>query len=189
MKKDVTLFSLRYALIVLFIGTTSLSFSQTYTDDEEIEQTVDVEVNSSDTDIEENNATVVFDALGIDNSPNPLNGTLQGSKVFLQQIGDLNNANVSVIANSSDISIVQNGNLNNTFLDYQVRTVITDIIQNGDGNVLSDFVNNPLEDISLNIEQQGNYLSFERFGSNELTKSLKFIQTEASPSIIVRSFN
>jgi len=137
----------------------------------------------------EGNATTIFNALGIDNIPNPLNENLIGSQVFLQQIGDFNDVNISVSAAASDISVVQNGNLNNTFLNYQVQTVITDIIQNGDGNVLSDFVIDPQENISLEVQQQGNFLTFERFGSNELTKSLRFIQTEASPSIIVRSFN
>ncbi len=181
------IFSLnKFALMSLLCFSMQMSIAQTF-DDEEDKNSVEIEI---DNDIDQENATVIFDALGINNTPNPLNQTIVvGNSVFLQQIGDLNNANVIVSANSSDISIIQNGNLNNAFLEYQVGTVITDIIQNGDGNVLSDIVNNPQQDVSLNIQQQGNYLTFERFGANELTKSLQFIQTEASPSIIVRSFN
>lgn len=170
---------------LLFIMGVSLStIAQTFE-----EENTTVTESGLENQVLEENVTAILNGIGINTAPNPANSTLTGSSVFLQQIGDFNNADISVRANASDIQVVQNGNDNTTFLEYQVNTVITNVLQNGDGNILSDFVENPNQDISLDVQQQGNYLIFERFGSNELTKSLKFIQTEASPSIIVRSFN
>lgn len=167
-------------LIGASIGVTAQTFEE--------ENTTVVEA-SLENQVSEENVTAILNGIGINTAPNPANTTLTGSSVFLQQIGDFNNAEISVRANASEIQVLQNGDANTTFLDYQVNTVITNVIQNGDGNVLTDFVTDPSQDISLDIQQQGNYLTFERFGSNELTRSLRFIQTEASPSIIVRSFN
>ena len=44
-------------------------------------------------------------------------------------------------------------------------------------------------EISLNLIQNGDNLKFDKFGSNSITKNIKFTQTEASPTIIIRSFN
>lgn len=181
-----TLYTQSLKLFFLFLlGTAFSGIAQTFEEEEDttmIEADLDGQVSGE-------NATAVLNGIGISTAPNPANASLTGSSVFLQQIGDFNNAAIAVRANASDIQVVQNGNENNTFLDYQVNTVITNVLQNGDGNILSDFVTDPAQDISLDVEQQGNYLTFERFGSNELTRSLKFTQTEASPTIIVRSFN
>lgn len=130
----------------------------------------------------------VFRSLGIDNSPNPRNAQISGNTVFLQQIGDFNRAAVVAITDASEIKIAQNGDENFTFLGYRTRTAVTDILQNGISNDIIDFVYNPGADISLDLVQDGNDLYFERFGSNSITESLKFRQTEASPTVIIRSF-
>ena len=65
---------------------------------------------------------------------------------------------------------------------------MADLTQNGDNNLIKDYVYDSSEDIYLNLQQDGDNLTFDKFGSNELTKSLQFRQTEASPKIIIRSF-
>ncbi len=175
----------KFFLILLLFFSITVCTSQNYSEDENNDN-IEAELEDNNLPI---NVPIVFNLLGIDNTTNSISDNINGNSVFLQQIGDFNNVNVAVIANSSDIGIVQNGNANNTFLDYQVNTVFTDILQNGNDNNIIDFVTNPQEDISLELQQQGNYLSFERYGSNNLTRSLKFTQTEASPTIIIRSFN
>lgn len=124
--------------------------------------------------------------LGIFNTPNPKNSTIEGNAVSLRQIGDYNTANIRTNTNASEINLLQNGNSNNTQLDYTANTAVADLVQNGDYNQIKDFVNNPDVDISLDLVQNGNNLTFERNGVNELTKSIKFRQS--TPTIIVRSF-
>jgi len=171
-----------YCIVFLFCTTLS-SIAQTYAEDEN-QITIDV------TSEEDAQIPVLFQSLGIDNSINPQN-TLIGeeSQVFLRQIGDLNIATINVRASQSDIILLQSGNGNDVLLDYNVNTVFTDIMQNGDDNNILDFITNPTENVSLDLRQNGNNLNFERIGSNSLTRSLRFVQTQASPSWIIRSFN
>ncbi|MDN3724622.1 hypothetical protein QRD02_09520 [Aequorivita sp. SDUM287046] len=130
----------------------------------------------------------VLSNFGIFATPNPKNATVQGNSVFVRQIGDFNTASVQTKTNASEINLLQNGNSNHTQLDYTANTAIADLVQNGDYNQITDFVNDPNADISLDLVQEGSNLNFERNGVNELTKSIKFKQTEASPTIIVRSY-
>jgi hypothetical protein len=126
--------------------------------------------------------------LGVFSAPNPRNATVDGNSVFVRQIGDFNTASIQTTTNASEINLLQNGDSNDAQLDYVANTAIADLIQNGNNNRIKDYVNAPNEDISLDLIQSGDNLNFERNGANELTKSLKFKQTEASPTIIVRSY-
>ena len=144
---------------------------------------------------EENNTLIqeitpqVFAALGIDNSTNPENASLQGNSVFIRQVGEFNKTNLKIATNASDINLVQNGDDNLISLEYTVNTAIANLQQNGNGHIVRDFVLDQNADISLDLEQNGSGFYFERYGSNSITESLKFKQTEASPVIIIRSFN
>lgn len=127
--------------------------------------------------------------LGFDLSPNPINQTLVGNKVFLTQIGEGNLLAVATQTNASEINLKQNGNKNVADLQYRAKTAYTDIEQNGNRNTVFDFVNRPQLDVSLELQQNGNGLNFQRLGANNLTKSLKFKQGEGTPTLIVRSVN
>ncbi|WP_298325616.1 hypothetical protein [uncultured Dokdonia sp.] len=124
---------------------------------------------------------------GIGTAKNTRNATIQGNSVFITQIGDFNAALLNVKSRASEVNIEQNGDFNFTGLNYNVETVITDIKQEGNRNVVFDIVQDRTANISLDLEQQGNNLNFQRLGSNSLTESLQFIQTAASPSLIIRS--
>lgn len=131
-----------------------------------------------------------IDALGILNSgktENELN-QIQGSSIKLQQVGEFNQATVLAKTSASDITLNQNGDFNKAGLFYNAKTAFADLKQLGDVNTILDIALDPSENISLELIQQGDGLYFERFGVNELTKSMKFRQTKASPTIIVRSF-
>jgi len=119
----------------------------------------------------------------VNNAPN-----IQGSSVFLKQIGQSNITKVRVLSQATDINVLQNGNDNDVNLTYDVNTVSTKLQQNGNNNYVIDNVVNPNQDVSLQLKQNGNNLNFERFGSNELSKNIKFNQTSASPTVIIRSF-
>lgn len=140
--------------------------------------------------IQVTNATpMLFQTLGINNEANPRSATLTGNNLFLQQAGSLNRANIATVTEASDIRVDQNGDRNTVTLAYRTRTAITDIKQLGDDNTIVDFVNRPGTDASIDLQQTGNGLRFERQGTNSITESLKFRQTEAAPTIIIRSFN
>lgn len=129
-----------------------------------------------------------FSIFGANNQVNSRNSTIEGNSVFLTQIGSFNQVNINTQTQASEINITQNGASNYADLDYNVNTAFTNLVQNGNNNTIIDYVLNPQEDISLELTQEGDNITFERFGVNSITKSLKFIQTEASPTIIVRSF-
>lgn len=108
--------------------------------------------------------------------------------VFIQQIGTSNVVLSTIIAESSDIKIIQKGDQNLVEINESAREIEKSIIQTGNNNSVTDFSFNP--DISTNLEliQEGNNLIFERFGSNELSKNLKFKMSGDARTIIVRSF-
>lgn len=174
---------LKYRICVLLIalGMIPVVSAQTYQDDQE-------EIDGNGIVLQGENLTPTMLAnLGLFNTPNPKNATIEGNAVQLRQIGDYNIANIRTRTNASEINLLQNGDSNKTEIDYTANTAVADLVQNGSYNQIRDYVNNPDADISLDLIQNGNGLNFERDGVNELTKSLKFRQTEASPTIVVRS--
>lgn len=154
----------------------SLSFSQSYSDEEDTRTALNTPPQNVNKD------------LLIDTTPNPRLKTLEGNSVFVKQIGEYNQVKVVAQTNSSEINLLQKGDNNAVNLDYNLNAVITDVVQDGDYNTVKDYVYGKNKDVSLELQQEGNDLYFERFGSNGISKSLKFKQTEASPAIIVRSF-
>jgi len=114
---------------------------------------------------------------------------IENNNLFLKQIGDFNSAEINTITENSEIEITQNGNYNSTNLDYLADTAIAKLLQDGNNNQIRDYVNDANANISLELEQKGNDKIFERNGVNVLTQSLKFTQTDATPSIIIRSYN
>ncbi|MBQ4820511.1 hypothetical protein [Aquimarina sp. MMG016] len=110
------------------------------------------------------------------------------NSVFIQQIGADNTIVSNIVAKTSDIKLFQNGNSNTIEIDESSKEINKLITQNGNNNSVIDFSFNP--DISTNLEliQNGDNLTFERFGSNELSKNLKFNMSGNARTIIIRSF-
>lgn len=167
-----------FFVIALCFFVTQLSSGQTYSSEEESNNET---ITLNGTTVSESLFNSFFDT-------NRASSPVQGSGVFLTQIGEDNQARVQVSAQASDINILQKGDDNFANLEYKVNTVISNVSQNGNSNSIKDYVYNVENDISLQLQQEGDNLYFERFGTNELTKSLQFRQTEASPIIIIRSF-
>tara|TARA_B100002049_G_C15902998_1_gene300731 strand:+ start:51 stop:557 length:507 start_codon:yes stop_codon:yes gene_type:complete len=112
----------------------------------------------------------------------------KNNQVYLTQIGELNTININSQTNSSDIMVSQNGNNNDLNFKYIADHAMANVIQNGSNNQVVDYVNLPGETINLNLTQDGSNLSFDKYGSNTLTESLRFKQTGFSKTLIVRSF-
>ncbi|SRX76156.1 hypothetical protein [Aequorivita antarctica] len=162
--------------VLAFFLFTNVALSQTYGADDKNPIVLEGE----------NITPLMLANLGIISSPNPKNALIQGNSVSVQQIGEYNTTDIRTNTNASEINLLQNGNSNDTKLEYTANTAVADLVQNGNNNRIVDFVNNPNADISLDLEQNGNNY-FERDGVNEITKSLKFRQTEGSPDLIIRS--
>ena len=173
--------SIKYYIvsIIILLFCAPIGFAQTFNESESNEETI----TKTDQDISRS----IFSNIGIGTGANPRNFEISGNSVFLTQIGEFNTASIITETNASEIKVSQYGDENNVELTYVANTAIADLSQNGDFNVIKDFVIDENEDISLDLSQDGDGLTFLREGANSLTKSLKFRQTEASPIIIIRS--
>ncbi|MBQ0768985.1 MAG: hypothetical protein KBT58_06810 [Bizionia sp.] len=168
-----------FFVFVLFLMV-QVGWCQTYSED----------TTNSQTNTELNGQQVSQSAFNsfFDTTPNEQLTSVTGNSVFLTQVASNNTAIVKVASRASDINILQNGSDNSVGLFYKVDAVIADVEQNGNRNVILDYVIDPNAKVSLDIKQNGDNLTFDKFGSNNMTKNIKFTQTEASPTIIVRSF-
>lgn len=162
----------------------SLVYSQTFENDPETEEVTGEEIIINS----ENVSPQILSNLGFDTSFSPPTEAIIGNQVFIRQIGSFNEASVIAATENSDIIVNQDGNSNEIDLRYNAQNVFARVNQQGDFNFVSDFVVDGQSSPALDLTQEGNNLSFERFGVNNLTNSLRFNQTEASPAIIVRSY-
>ncbi|WP_442846412.1 hypothetical protein [Leeuwenhoekiella sp. H156] len=176
---------MKYSLPILLVCISSLlisktGFAQTYKDERtDAKKVQDKEISNP----------ALLMALGVDFNPNVAFQNIKGNSVFLTQIGEYNKVQIATRTENSEINLTQEGNFNSALLNYTARTAFADLVQNGDYNAIEDRVYKPGETISLELTQNGDYLNFKRENVNQLTKSMKFTQTNASPSLIIRSFN
>lgn len=185
LSKTKSTFSLKYVLLLsLCYLYTQYSTAQTYANEPASEEVTGEEIIIDNTNVN----TDLLNSLGFETDFAPEPSTIVGNLVSVQQIGDFNNVNVTAITQSSDISITQNGNRNEVDLVYNSQSVFALLNQQGNSNQIIDFVSDPAANPALDLTQQGNNLTFERYGVNNLTNSLRFTQTEASPVIVVRSY-
>ncbi len=184
MKKYGVISNVRLQISVICLLFFSITFSQTYENEPETDN-----VNGEEIVIDSDNVSPeVLSNLGFDTSFAPNPEEIVGNLVTIQQIGDFNRANIFTATQSSDINITQEGNSNEVDLSYTALSVFTQLNQQGNFNFVTDFVADENATPALDLTQDGNNLSFERYGVNSLTNSLRFTQTEASPTIIVRSY-
>jgi len=112
-----------------------------------------------------------------------------GSTVFINQVGEGNIVNAQLRASQSANSVFQQtGDFNTINSTLTARNIENNIIQKGSNNQVFDYINTPNKDVSLNLNQQGNDLNFERFGSNAIGDKLQFNMTGSFKTIIVRNF-
>lgn len=112
-----------------------------------------------------------------------------GSSVFINQIGQNNDAQISVKATNSFINLLQNGLSNTTLIDVTAFEVNQNITQNGDDNRLYNFSNNPSALQNMEVLQNGNNQDITVFGSNSLSENIKITMQGNDRSLIVRNFN
>ncbi|SKB65537.1 hypothetical protein SAMN05660776_2314 [Salegentibacter holothuriorum] len=110
------------------------------------------------------------------------------NEIFINQIGDRNQVSTTVRVQENKSVYIQTGNYNNIYSNVNAKTLTSSIIQDGDRNKVFSFVNRPAEEVSLELNQQGNNHHFEQFGSNSIGNKMKFQMNGESRSLIVRNF-
>ncbi|MEX0996501.1 MAG: hypothetical protein WDZ45_05605 [Flavobacteriaceae bacterium] len=117
------------------------------------------------------------------------NQVTEGSSVFINQVGENNDAQVSVNATNSFVNLLQNGFSNLTLLDLTALDITQNITQNGENNRLYNFSNNPSAIQNMEIIQSGINQDITIFGSNSLSENIKINMQGNDRSLIVRNFN
>lgn len=166
-------------VVMLLCFSLQLSWSQTYSSESSEASTT---VNGQE--FSQSQFASFFDT-----TPNTRLEVIQSNSLVIEQVGSNNNVSAKVATRASDINVYQNGLNNNIGLTYKVDAVVATLEQNGNENTILDYVIDPTAKVSLELQQNGNNLTFDKFGTNNITKNIKFNQTEASPTIIIRSFN
>ncbi|SKB42318.1 hypothetical protein SAMN05660903_00637 [Salegentibacter salinarum] len=115
--------------------------------------------------------------------------SLNENNVFIRQVGEGNNVTANISANNTAVSYTQEGNFNHIGVDVNVEDYQSTINQNGNNNNFFDQMYNSDTGASMELNQTGDNLHFERFGSNSIGDKLQFNMTGESRSIIVRNFN
>lgn len=117
------------------------------------------------------------------------NPQILSNSSMIQQIGVDNVINNSTISNNSQFQYIQNGNNNLINSVNTIDNVNETVIQNGNNNRLINFSFGSVNEANLNVIQNGNNLTFEKFGTNELSNNLQFNIQGSARTITVRSFN
>jgi len=115
-----------------------------------------------------------------------MNGVNAG--VFIAQIGNNNDINVTSTAVNNAIDIQQNGTGNNTFLSVDAQTVVETVRQNGDNNSFLDF-GSTARIHNLEVVQSGSNQNLVFHGGNSISERMNIRMSGDSQSVIVRNFN
>lgn len=107
---------------------------------------------------------------------------------IIQQIGKQNKAISNSKSDASSINFLQIGNNNFIESTHSILNTTERIIQNGNDNDVINFSFGNVNTSSLNLLQNGNNLSFEKFGTNSLTDKISVKVTGNNQTVIIRSF-
>lgn len=113
---------------------------------------------------------------------------LPSNQVFIDQVGRQNSANVQVTARETNVQYNQSGIGNSIDVSVNLQTYNSVVNQSGNYNQVFDQMWDSEANASLQLNQQGENLHFERFGTNSIGNKLEFNMTGNARSIIVRNF-
>lgn len=112
-----------------------------------------------------------------------------GNSVFINQIGDNNDAQIEVKALNSLVNIFQSGISNLTLVDVTALETTQNITQNGEENRFYNFSNNPSALQNMEVIQNGINQDITVFGENSLSENMKINMQGSDRSLIIRNFN
>ncbi len=111
----------------------------------------------------------------------------QDNYIFINQVGENNEANVNIVSNSSDINILQNGIDNSVFLKIKAEFIKENIVQKGDNHNFVDFSSSS-NIHNLELVQNGNSQNLIFYGGNSISEDLKITMGGENQSLIIRNF-
>ena len=115
---------------------------------------------------------------------NAVNTATQNA-VFIQQIGDNNQARTTINSSNSNVNLNQNGSDNFIFLDKTANQINQFVLQQGSNNNVIDFNLSTNSSINSNFTQTGNNLNIVNIGANSISKDLTINQSGNSGSVII----
>lgn len=115
---------------------------------------------------------------------NAVNTTAQNA-VFIQQIGDNNQARTTINSSNSNVNLNQNGSDNFIFLDKTANQINQFVLQQGSNNNVIDFNLSTNSSINSNFTQTGNNLNIINIGANSISKDLTINQSGNAGSVII----
>lgn len=143
--------------------------------------------STSSTNSRQNNSTFV-QQIGVNNQLVSTSNASNSNFEFGQN-GNDNSINSFNNANNVDETVAQIGNNNSFVSENLIQNSSTRVLQNGNNNRFVNFSFGNVNEATLNIVQDGDNLTFEKFGTNALTNRLQFVQQGNAKTITVRSFN
>ena len=105
--------------------------------------------------------------------------------VFIQQIGDNNQARTTINSSNSNVNLNQNGSDNFIFLDKTANQINQFVSQQGSNNNVIDFNLSTNSSINSNFTQTGNNLNIINIGANSISKDLTINQSGNAGSVII----
>ena len=110
------------------------------------------------------------------------------NQVYIQQVGQQNFSDVNISSEESFLNLSQDGSQNFVNLSLNTRRVYGNVIQQGEDNYYRESTFAPNDEVSVNLEQNGNNLHLERYGSNSIGNKLDLKMTGEGKSIIIRNY-
>ena len=107
--------------------------------------------------------------------------------VKIAQIGNFNQANLTIISNNANVTAQQTGNNNYMNVYKKADEINQSYIQSGNNNYISDVSLNSRGAESMKINQEGNNLTVFSTGSNSISKDM--IINQSGNSGIIYVFN
>lgn len=111
-----------------------------------------------------------------------------GNNVFIEQVGQNNEILTVVSSNDAVVNLKQNGTNNDIVLHVRANYIREDIEQIGNNNTFFDFVNNSAGKNHFGLQQHGNNIHVEKFGSNSISEKMNFKIEGDYKSLIIRNF-
>jgi len=111
-----------------------------------------------------------------------------GNNIYIQQIGGDNSINSSVSSGNAIVNLEQNGRGNRMYLKVTANIVRENVEQTGNNNFFFDFVNSPLKENHLNVEQKGNYNLIIKYGANSISDKIQYKLQGDFRSLIIKNY-
>ncbi len=113
---------------------------------------------------------------------------IAGNSVFIEQLGNGNEALVDTRSNESEIQLVQRGSDNGIFLNTVADQINQSVVQQGNNHRLVDF-GATTQIQNLEVIQSGNGQNLMLHGTNSISEKMTISMQGQNQSLELRNFN